>query len=280
MSRVYLKKSAKIVHLTKEERKGQMKKKALSAEEIKDLFIAQFKIEQEDGMRLTRYVGERTGIIMPEASPEVLAITVEINELVSDIIARRLKRNRRDVALISPRDFKQLVAMWRKKVVTGPIQQKTFKSFLRTMLEPICQRVELSVSVGKNPYDEYWRWVHTVQALAAEQGVSPLELFANENPILQIVATQEVIRRMFTKEQFLALKRRAIDTLFSVELFKDAVIQMILFGAGEKKQEELAKLAQKIEERIMPQLIDLATNIKKAMMDWYENEAMFIYLFT
>lgn len=119
------------------------------------------------------------------------------------------------------------------------------KDAKKVMFKNVFEIVHAMVPPRKNLYEEYWRWVTTVLDIASKRGILPTELLALEG------STDEITRRMFTKKQFVALSKRAVNKFMDADVLKKMIVQptldMVAAEAGEEERREL-------EAELMPQL--------------------------
>ena len=80
--------------------------------ELKSLFLAHFSVEQAKGVKLQAPLRQKFGNEVPlEELEELALINSKHMDWMSNLLARRLKRNRHTTPLISPRDTNRLVAL-------------------------------------------------------------------------------------------------------------------------------------------------------------------------
>ena len=254
-----------------------MRKKSLTVEELKLLLLARFNIEQSKQAKLQERLQQALGGEVQEKKPEAIAIEKKFADWISDILARRLKRNRRASPFLSARDFVKFVP-----TILDIIEQaegekldaeerKMFEKFMKAIFENIFEIVRSMVPEGKNPYEEFWRWTQTVLDLAAERGVLPTELFALEG------MTDEITRRMFSKKEFVTLYKKAVNKFIDADTLKKILIQPLLDTITEDDEEERREMEKEIETEIMPQLREIVEKSKVVISNFLTDEVARIY---
>lgn len=254
------------------------KKQPLTVVELKSLLLARFNAEQGKQAKLQVRLQQELGNEVQAEKPEAIAIKNKLADWISDVLARRLKQNRRTTPLLSSRDFVRFVPSMIDEIakVEGDEleveDRKMFEKFMKAMFENIFEMVHAMVPPRKNPYEEYWRWATTVLDLAAERGILPTELLALEN------ATDEITRRMFTKKQFVALSKRAVNKFMDADVLKKIVIQPMLDTlVSELDDDERREMEQELEAEVMPQLRETVEKTKVVINAWLGEEVERIY---
>ena len=254
------------------------KKQSLTVAELKSLLLARFNAEQSKQMKLQARLQQELGNEIQAEKPEAIAIKNKLADWITDVLARRLKQNRRTTPLLSSRDFVRFVPSMIDEIAKiegdelDAEERKMFEKFMKAIFENIFEMVHAMVPPRKNPYEEYWRWATTVLNLAAERGIMPTELFALEG------ATDEITRRMFTKKQFVALSKRAVNKFVDADVLKKIVIQPMLdVVAIEADEEERRELEQELEAEVMPQLRETVEKTKVVINTLLGEEVERIY---
>lgn len=254
------------------------KNQPLTVVELKSLLLARFNAEQGKMAGLQVRLQQELGNVAQTMEPELIAFNNKLAEQIYDLIARRLKRNRRTTPLISSRDFVRLVPFMIDEITKiedgelGAEDRKKFEKYVKAVSENALEMVYAMVPPRKNLYEEYWRWVTTVLDLAAERGILPTELLALENAI------DDITRRMFTKKQFVALSSRLVNKFWDADVFKKSIIQPMLEclvpGADEEERREQE---QELETELMPQLRKIVEKTRVVIKAWIGEEAKRIY---
>ena len=254
------------------------KKQTLTVAELKALFVVRFGADQSKQNKLKARLQQEFGEDVQEKNLEDLVIQDKIVDWISDVLARRLKRNRRTTPLISSRDFAQFIRFMISEIESAEgyeleaEEREMFKKFMKTMLENVVEAVHAMVPRRKNAYDESWRWVTTVLDLAVERDILPTELLLLES------ATDEITRRMFTKRQFVALYNKGVNKFMDVDVLKKIIIQpMFDLVAADADEEERNELEQEFEAELMPQLRERVEKSKVIVNAWFGEEVARIY---
>lgn len=253
------------------------KKQTLTVAELKSLLFARFNVEQSMKVELQARLQQALGKETQEEKPETIAIRNKFANWISEVLARRLKRNRRTTPLLSSRDFVRFVPSMISEIekmegVELDVEsRKMFEKFMKSMFEGIFEMVHSMVPPRKDPYEEYWRWAMTVLDLAAERGIPPTELLALEE------AADEIVRRMFTKKQFVTRSKKALNKFTDADVLKKIIVQPMLDMVAEGDEEERHELEQELEAEIMPQLHETTEKYKVVINAWLGEEVERIY---
>ncbi|MBI2121424.1 MAG: hypothetical protein HYU05_01875 [Candidatus Wildermuthbacteria bacterium] len=250
------------------------KKQALTVVELKALLLARFSMEESKRVKLQARLQQELGKEVQEEGPEVIAIKNRFADWISDVLARRLKRNRRTTPLLSFRDFVRFAPSMISEIEGDKLDaesRKMFERFMKVIFSRISEMVHAVVPSRENPYEEYWRWATTVLDLAAERGSLPTELLALES------MTDEITRRMFTKKQFVTLSKEATNKFVDVDMFKKVILQPMLDMATEGDEKYRRELEQELEAELMPQLRETIEKFKVVINSWLDEEVERIY---
>lgn len=254
------------------------KKLTLTVAELKSLLLAGFNAEQSKEAKLQVRLQQELGNEAQEEKPEVVAIKNKLADWIFDTLARRLKQNRRATPLLSSRDLVRFIPSIIDEIAKAKgdelnvEKRKMFEKLIKAMFENVFEMMHAMVPPRKNLYEECWRWVTTVLDLATERGIPPIELLALES------ATDEITRRMYTKKQFVALSKRAVNKFMDVDALKKIIVQPILDRLGTKaNEEERRELEHKLEAKLMPRLRDTVEKSKVVINAWLGEEVERIY---
>lgn len=250
-----------------------MKKKELTVENLKLMLLALVKMQQSEQVKLQERIQKALGNKMQTERPAAIVIRNKIADLVSDILARRLKMRRRSTPLVSLRDFGRLIPSILETIeqVEGfSLGGKKRKNFEKSIRATIKNSLEMAFEFMWS-YDEYWRWIGIVINLASERGISPIEFLARKD------ANGEVMRRLFPRGKLVALYKRAIHKFMSVDTMKKIVIQPMLEMLTIDNEEDLREMEREFEAEFMPQLKVVVKKSKEVLKVWLNEEIARIY---
>lgn len=111
----------------------------------------------------------------------------------------------------------------------------------------------------------------TVLDLATERGILPTELLALEEE------TDEIMRRMFVKKQFVTLSKKAVNKFTDADILMKIIVQPMLDMVAEDDEEQRSELKQELEAELMPQLRETVEKSKVVMNTWLKEEVERIY---
>ncbi|MDD5290149.1 MAG: hypothetical protein PHT40_03065 [Patescibacteria group bacterium] len=261
-----------------------MKEKLITAEELKSLLLARYRMDQEKNVRLqTRLqqeLGQELGNEAQKEGPEVVAINNKLADWLCDIVAQRLKQNCHDVPLLSTQDLVKFVPAILEVLEQGEnsklddVERKRFEKTMEIVFNNYLEMVFSLVPAEKNIYEEYWRWIEIVLKLAAERNVPPTELFNLED------TADEITRQMLSKEQFIAISKKAVDKFVNADTLKKTLFQPTLDALADGDEQERQELEQEFEKEIMPQLREIAEKSNKIIKIFFDEETARIYTIT
>lgn len=197
----------------------------LTVAELKSLLLANLKKNQPLQTRLEARMAQALGNKAPEKNSEEMAVLNKFADSVADLLAHRLERNQHTTPLLSYDDLELLVPSLlndltqEKDVKPTDKDHKNFLALMKPGLKYVVDLVYYTVPAGMNAYEAYWNWLNTLLNLATERGVLPAELLMREE------ANDEIARRLYSKEQFIALLNKAMNKFMDFEVVKAASIQ-------------------------------------------------------
>lgn len=260
------------------------KEQDLTKAELKALLLARFNAEKGKQMELQARIFVGLGRRAPEKTPEAIALECAVADVVCEELARCLKQSLKLKKFFhvdpapSPYVFTRLaalvfVAIGKEKGDIHEDERKMLEEFLKTMFRSTFEMMGEILSPCKNIYEEYWRWVTTVLDLATERGILPTELLALQG------ATDEITRRMFTKEEFTTLSERAVSKLMDIDTLKKVVVQPMLdvYVGDEFGEEARREAEQALEAQVMPQLREDIRKTKVIVSVFLNEEVERIY---
>ena len=119
------------------------KRQTLTVAELKSLLLARFNAEQSKQAKLQTRFQQELGNEVREEKPEAIAIKNKFTDWISDVLARRLRQNRRTTPLLSSRDFVKFVPSMINEIEGiegdefGDEERKMFKKFMKAMFENV-----------------------------------------------------------------------------------------------------------------------------------------------
>ncbi len=255
------------------------KKQALTVAELKLLILARFNAEQSKQMKLNLRIQQELGNEVEEEKPETIAIKNKLADWISDMLAHRLKRNRRTVTLLSFQDFVRFVPSMiseMEKMEGDELDtesRKVLENFTKALIVNSFKTVhEMIILPYENPYEEYWRWIMTTLKLATERSIPPIELLKLES------ATDEIARRMFTKRQFIVRYRKAMKKFMDINELKKIIVSSTIDMLGiEADEEDRRELERELEAELMPWLRRTVNVSKVVISAWLNEEVKRIY---
>lgn len=246
----------------------------LTVKELKTLLRARVNAELVRSTSLQARIQRELGCEVQAEKSEVVAANNKFVELLCDIVAHRLKQNQRATPLLSSGDCDTCITLAiseMEKVKGSKFEdedRQSIQKIMNTISGGYLELVDAMIPRDTDPYEECWRWVMTVLGLAAERGMPPNELLALES------TTDEITRRMFTKERFVALNELSASRIVeNVEVLTKKIFTQLAFDLLdlEHSEEERRGLEQKIEAELMPQIRMLAEKTK-AVCDTFSRE--------
>ncbi len=255
-------------------------RKTLSVDAIKTLLIAHLRMVEERGNRLNNQIRAKLGSPRSEKEKNDEAFTAEFGERVSGIMAKRLKRNRRSVPILSARDFTNMIPWMLEQTKDsvgadlGPIDPEDLaiaKKLMKAGLQGMFEQVYAPMISTADPYGEYWRWIVVTIDLAREWNM----------PAIQIVSSQmgsdEVTRRMYSRTQFVAYCKRAMAGCLKPGNLESVIIEPMLEIVGDINPKHREELRREMRAELMPKLRETIKTGRKRALEWIAQETARVY---
>jgi hypothetical protein len=242
----------------------------LTVAELQSLLVMHFEARQLKQAKFQAHLQHTlsqtfTDYEVPEENAESVVIKKKGADWISNLLAHRLNGSPCTIPLFSSEDLEKFVpsmidAMEQAKNIELEVEdRRMLEKFLNKGTQNLFDIVHGMVPPGDNQYEAYWRWIDTVLDLAAERGVLPIELLALEE------ATDEITRRMFSKEQFIALFNNEMSELTDTNMYKAFFLVPTLDVSMEEDETKRLWLEQELEQfkaEIMPQLREVVEKLR------------------
>ncbi|KKU09065.1 MAG: hypothetical protein UX09_C0005G0021 [Candidatus Uhrbacteria bacterium GW2011_GWE2_45_35] len=255
------------------------KKQTLTVGELKSLLLVNLGMVQIKQAKLQEQIHREIGYEAQAEKPEFVSIKNKLLDQICDTLARRLKRNRHTTPLLSVRDIDRFTSyaigelMKIEDIVLEAEEHEILEKYMRASFGNIIDSVYEMVPKDQNPYEEYWRWVTTVLTLSAERSISPTELLVIESE------TDEITRRMFTREQFIDLFKRAVEKFVNVDALKKNYLQPLLDAlTADMSDEDRCEFEQEFEGGVMRQMREAVEKAKPIIDAFLSEEVERIYV--
>lgn len=250
-------------------------RETLSVEEIKAILTAHSCFQTSNQVRLNVRINEIFGGTQPEKSRAVDDLELQIHDTMHGLIARRLKINRRTIPLIAPRDFKRVGALVVDALTNSdPSSTPEEREFAEKLVSQVLSNAIQQLSVfgrGRDPYEEYWRWIDVVVALAAEEKITPTQLF-----IMGVASEKvhdELIRRLYSREEFCSRASDSAKVFTDPEILKKIFLQPLLeIISKECDEEELQEVKLELENKFPPPDLRVKLDQAKRVIEAYISE--------
>ena len=245
------------------------RKSSLTIKELKSLLKARSKFEAVVKTGLEKRIQEALGISAKDKEPGSVVLEEKLYEMMDDLIARRLKANRRSVPLISHRDLRRMNKILLDGMASsdpdfGSEDRRVLEMLMNTVSENILKEVARFAD-SKDIYEKYWQWIDAVLQLASERGVALTEVFLVDG------VYDELTRRVYTKREFRSSLTKNVNMFLSVKTFKRMIFQPIIEIFAEGDKEELREMKQEFERKIIPKIKENIAKIKP-IIKVYANE--------
>lgn len=225
-------------------------KQALTVEELAELIFCRLKFQETAGKRLARMMQEEFGG-NPDDDPNNVQARNMLNESLSMLLAERLLHGTRETELFSQDDFARIVPFINNflKQTDGREPDERALALCESYAKKALENMHLAIRAaipGANPYDEHWRWIHAILAIADEHSVPAVEVFNRED------WRDEITRRTYTKEGFLSAATNSHDKLLNADAMADLLLEPLIQVLSDET--DAALLRQEFEETILPEL--------------------------
>lgn len=176
----------------------RQKNPKLSVDELRTMLHGYFKLYRRRQAHMQRYLEEAFREQPQEDESEPMEIgeddkpedkesllpvvQIKLEEMLIDVIAHRLKRNRRSVPLLTPRIIGRCIGTLINELDEGmsKTERGIARVFFADMLVEQCRVLAGMVSLGdEDAYEHHWKWIRIVLDLAQERRMTPGLLLLN-----------------------------------------------------------------------------------------------------
>jgi hypothetical protein len=251
-----------------------MNKPILSLEELKLILVEMFNLQYRTNQRTQDYIRKVLGDATQKEDPMSDKLRNKIINLCSSVIAGRLKRNRRNVHMISRKDLKGLIPL----IVEGIEQEEDFKfdyeerRIFEKSIEMIFREFLSLASDLQLSYAEYWRRVLVVVKVAHDEGVHYPELFSCDEYV------DEVMRGWLSREEFIIYYGKVISKLSDIKEVSRVFMIPMLEALSITDARERRKVKREFEEHLTPIIEAQIKKIREVLPCWIRDEVARIYL--
>lgn len=252
------------------------KSKMPTVEELEAMLRASLTLSIAQQAAMQKRFAESTGTAAEE-QPQNNLIVTKMFDRIADTIARRLKRNRRTVPLVSIRDLTKLIP----EILDASTQdngneldievREALIKYTQTLFKNLLSSISETGLPGEDPYEWYQRWAKTALEVAAGGGISPAELVATES------GSDEITRRMYTRKQYVARCRRSMKKIVSIPGLKKILLDPLLSLLIEKDSEDYRETKRDLETEATPKIAELVEKYKQVFDIWIDETATRIY---
>lgn len=249
----------------------------LTVGELSVLLRARCDADRDRQAKFTARLNQEFGLVTQEMDSKSVTIVNKTMDRLSEIVARRLKEDRRTTPLLSASDLAQFIPQFIDELGSDEERESYSKerglmeAFASAMFENLIEAYNAVMAPGKDPYDENRRWVVTVLGISVERDVQPTTLLVTQE------GNDEIVRRMFTREQFAVQSARLMNKFADPDTVKKVMLQPMLNAMAGVDEEERREMEQELEEVVMPQMRIYADKIKVIVDVWIDDEVKRIY---
>ncbi|MEX0713643.1 MAG: hypothetical protein WD278_14985 [Pirellulales bacterium] len=255
--------------------------KVLSVQELRYLIGLHFDFVRATQRRLQKQISKALGEPASE-NDESSALMARLCEFAADVIARRLKRNRRTVPLFAAKDMARFIPTMLDLLQRQ--QGKRLRADERRQLQ--CRLKALIAEYGQlgllgnqaeagagSSYEQCWKWVGVVQEVAAERRISPEKAVATPG------ARDEITRRLSSKRQYTAAMRKKISSIEGrMKAYFNQLVQFAQVDEADKEAAvEVADVYRDFQRELQHQFKRASEAVKRVATRWLEEEVTRIY---
>jgi hypothetical protein len=255
-----------------------LNKQTLTEAQLKSLILVRFNMQKANQVKLSTRIEQELGDEFQAEDPAETVIKNDFLNLISGLLACRLLRNNLTEPLITPEDYNQIEHWILTEVskLTGAEptnkERESCKKYLVSMFENITEMVHEIVPPNTNRYEEYWKWVTTALDVASERGVLPEGLFELEG------VSDEITRRMYSKEQYINISKRTQAKMLDFDTFKkNMFMPMIDLYADDATEEERRELEDDFDVELKPQILKRFEKMEAIFNTFLNEEVARIY---
>ncbi len=246
----------------------------ISLEELISILEARYTMNALFISRLSRHFFQKTGVQIGDS-----ILDPKIVHWFLELVAIRLLGNDRSKPLISKDDLSGLAVYLSNGYPLGLDDPEVAAIFMEELQKRVAGFVEeiSNPASGKDSYDDYWDWA---QAIKSASDKYELSLVGGYDETKLIMVYDEVVRNLYSKEQYVASNLRE-DQLAAM---KERQIDMVRSGhmliapqSGPERLDFIKKLDLYIKQIIEPRAEMVIRLIRLTRIEFVCVEAARIY---
>ncbi len=227
--------------------------KNLDVDTIKSILLNKFIFDDKRNTAMSQRIFATMGFPVAVQTQADFDLKEGLLQKMSSLIALRLVEDDRSIPILSAEDFDQQISEYIGNKIS---EDTTMDQPDREVLEPTIKPVILKLIEGlmgfmkdeTDPYEEYWRLINTIKALANDEMLSLSILFDD-------AFYDEVTRRVTTRDQYIVQSEKALGFVTDPQKLIDTFITPILQAlvADESvNSEELGELTEELKSQLAP----------------------------
>lgn len=250
-----------------------MNKPMLSFDELKLILTEMLNMQHRINQRMQRYIQRVLGGEVQKENQMNTDLKDKLTDLCSFVIAKRLKRNRRNVQMLSKKDLAGLIP----SIVESFEKEEDFKfddeerSIFEKSIKMVFRELLSAASGTQWSYDEYWRRVSVIVEVSRVEGVYYPELFSCDGYV------DEVMRGWLSRDEFLMYCKDVTSRLSNIKEMRNVFILPTLESLNITDAKERRKAKRELEAKVTPILEEQLWKIREILPLWMNDEVARIY---
>lgn len=189
----------------------------------------------------------------PVVDPKEVRLEETLTDWMTALMTRRLIEDDRNVALISGRDFPQLLPHLEEYALQddrlSEDEKRSFAIAMKSVFGTILELMNENL-IEKDPYDHFHRLVETILGLAKEYDISPDDLLTTEH------IEDEICRRSYSRDELLKKLALREQRIASPDRIMKGIIEPILGSLDGGDDEDQDAFVSLMRAQIEPQIRD------------------------
>ncbi len=219
-------------------------------------------LENRKGHELKRDAYVSLGQPEPVVDPKDVVLEETLTDWMTTLMTRRLIEDDHNVALISDRDYPQLLPHLEEYALQDDAlsedEKRSFAIAMKSVFGTILELMNENL-LERDPYDHFHRLVETILDLAKEYDVSPEDLLTTEH------IKDEICRRSYSRAELLKKLALREQRIASPDRFMKNIMDPILGSLDGGDDEDRDAFVSMTRAQIEPQIRDMCERLAPFM---------------
>lgn len=206
----------------------------LNAPMIEKILLNKFDFEESRSRQLTKRMYEAIGLPAKIPTQQEQDFGNQVRKLMAKSISIKLMTNDRSVPLNSVDSNMEELFLTFVGTMSPDDADQEFKACIERAAKPMLNNI-LNMFAGisvRDPYDEMWQMINVIQVLVNEEMLSIDQPLSGE-------LYDEVIRRVYTREEYVIKGEKSLKLITNPETLINAIIEPMIDSLQEDIPPEL-----------------------------------------